>query len=73
MSSGESGVLRGGGSHVAICHIPVAACQSVVCSTHLNVGVPGSVELGRNTGPLSKPYLFLLVHAVSQACAGVGV
>ena len=36
MSSGESGVLRGGGSHVAICHIPVAACQSVLCSTHLN-------------------------------------
>ena len=31
-----------------------------------HVGVPSPVGLGRNTGPLSKPYLFLLVHAANQ-------
>ena len=36
MSSGESGVLRGGGPRVATCHIfLLAVCQSVVCGTIL--------------------------------------
>ena len=39
----------------------------------LCVGVPGSAGLGRNTGPLSRPDLSVLVYVVSHACARVGV
>ena len=43
----------------------IAAVARRAASRRGCVGVFGSVGLGRNTGSLSKPYFFLLVHRVS--------
>ena len=54
--------------------LPLRAPASVART--ITVGVPGSVGAGSNTGPLSRPDIFVLVYApyvVSQACARVGV
>ena len=65
MSSGESGVLRGGGPRVATCHIfLLAVCQSVVCGTIL---YPRSALSSEKSREAVVP-LYTIIDRVSFFC-----